>query len=228
MPWAVGNDAVTEPAGRVQAAAVPMCVVAAIPVRVMVVFDYARWKEQDAELTEIRRVFQASLPGVSVAVRVVGSREPRKSSGSGSTCSRVSPAVPCRTRARRTRDGLWLLSSLRLDAVRSIDDASIRGMLDEPSRPLWDHEGLCVCGKWTYPFSRCPACVEKEAVHVSVEIAEREPEPPLEGDLEAHEVGLEVNLVLSTLDRTGGLLRVRSCTIQQWAVGFTQPLPMAC
>ena len=32
-------------------------------------FDYARWKEQDAELTEIRRVFQASLPGVSVAVR---------------------------------------------------------------------------------------------------------------------------------------------------------------
>ena len=69
VPWAVGNDAVPEPAGRVQAAAVPMCVVAALPVRVMVVFDYARWKEQDAELTEIRRVFQASLPGISVAVR---------------------------------------------------------------------------------------------------------------------------------------------------------------
>ena len=104
VPCAVGNDAVPEPAGRVQAAAVPMCVVAALPVRVMVVFDYARWKEQDAELTEIRRVFQASLPGVSVAVRgcwgpfedtglpriliagPAGSQGPRRSSGSGSTC----------------------------------------------------------------------------------------------------------------------------------------------
>ena len=117
--------------------------------------------------------------------------------------------------------GAEVLRSLRLDAVRSIDDASVRGMLDEPSRPLWDHEGLCICGKRTYLFSRCPACIEKEAVDTSVEIAEREePEPPLEGDLEAHEVGLEVNSVLATLDRTGGLVRVRSSTIQQWAVGF--------
>ena len=117
--------------------------------------------------------------------------------------------------------GAEVLRSLRLDAVRSIDDASIRGMLDEPSRPLWDHEGLCICGKRTYLFSRCPACIEKEAVDTSVEIAEREePEPPLEDDLEAHEVGLEVNSVLATLDRTGGLVRVRSSTIQQWAVGF--------
>ena len=69
VPWAVGNDAVPEPAGHAQAAAVPMCVVATLPARVIVVFDYVRWKEQDAELTEIRRVFQASLLGVSVAVR---------------------------------------------------------------------------------------------------------------------------------------------------------------
>ena len=33
-------------------------------------------------------------------------------------------------------------------------------------------------------------------------------------------MGLEVNSVLATLDRTGGLVRVRSSTIQQWAVGF--------
>ena len=59
---------------------------------------------------------------------------------------------------------------------------------------LSGHEGLCICGKL---FSRCPACIEKEAVDVSVDMAEREePEPPLEGDLEAHEIGLEVNSVL--------------------------------
>ena len=331
VPWAVGNDAVPEPAGRVQAAAVPMCVVAALPVRVMVVFDYARWKEQDAELTEIRRVFQASLPGVSVAVRgcwgpfedtdglaahfdcgagrLAGTKKIkrirvdlltscakvlREASGFrpqflvglgqgglvtavlrwplvveltlqarnlqrkearavGEAWAGIKAIWAVRPRLWRTQQGhlevaeacpelkkdfpepplrgfgivgkqalgAEVLRSLRLDAVRSIDDASIRGMLDEPSRPLWDHEGLCICGKRTYLFSRCPACIEKEAVDTSVEIAEREePEPPLEGDLEAHEVGLEVNSVLATLDRTGGLVRVRSSTIQQWAVGF--------
>ena len=45
MPWAVGNYAVPEQAGV--PAAVPIAVAAALPVRVMVVFDYARWKGQD-------------------------------------------------------------------------------------------------------------------------------------------------------------------------------------
>ena len=297
----------------------------------MVVFDYARWKEQDAELTEIRRVFQASLPGVSVAVRgcwgpfedtdglashfdcgagrLAGTKKIkrirvdlltscakvlREASGFrpqflvglgqgglvtavlrwplvveltlqarnlqrkearavGEAWAGIKAIWAVRPRLWRTQQGhlevaeacpelkkdfpepplrgfgivgkqalgAEVLRSLRLDAVRCIDDASIRGMLDEPSRPLWDHEGLCICGKRTYLFSRCPACIEKEAVDTSVEIAEREElEPPLEGDLEAHEVGLEVNSVLATLDRTGGLFRVRSSTIQQWAVGF--------
>ena len=37
--------------------------------RVMVVFDYLRWSEQDAALVEIQRAFQRSLPGLSVAMR---------------------------------------------------------------------------------------------------------------------------------------------------------------
>ena len=40
VPWAVGNNAVPEQAGA--PAAVPIAVAAALPVRVMVVFDYAR------------------------------------------------------------------------------------------------------------------------------------------------------------------------------------------
>ena len=60
VPWA-------EQAGV--PAAVPIAVAAALPVRVMVVFDYARWKDQDAALTEIRDVFLKALPGISVATR---------------------------------------------------------------------------------------------------------------------------------------------------------------
>ena len=67
VPWAVGNDAAPEQAGA--PAAVPIAVAAALPVRVMVVFDYARWKDQDAALTEIRDVFLKALPGISVAMR---------------------------------------------------------------------------------------------------------------------------------------------------------------
>ena len=47
-------------------------------------------------------------------------------------------------------------------------------MLAEPSREMWDHDGLCACGKRTYLFSRCPACIEQEALDTAVEIAERE------------------------------------------------------
>ena len=39
---------------------------------------------------------------------------------------------------------------------------------------MWDHDGLCACGKRTYLFSRCPSCIEQEALDTAVEIAERE------------------------------------------------------
>ena len=42
-----------------------------------------------------------------------------------------------------------VLKALRLDAARSIEDSSIGGMLDEPSRELMDHDGTCVCGRRT-------------------------------------------------------------------------------
>ena len=70
--------------------------------------------------------------------------------------------------------GEKILRSLRLDASKGIEEASVRGMLDEPSREMWDHDGLCVCGKRSYLFSRCPSCIEQEALDTAVEIAERE------------------------------------------------------
>ena len=90
-----------------------------------------------------------------------------------------------------------VLKALRLDAARSIEDSSIRGMLDEPSRELWDHDGTCVCGKRTYLFSRCPSCIEQEALDTAVEISERaEPEAAADLDQESQEVSLEVGALV--------------------------------
>ena len=71
-------------------------------------------------------------------------------------------------------------------------------MLSEPSREMWDHDGLCACGKRTYLFSRCPSCIEQEALDTAVEIAEREDaevrgSPDRDRDPESPEVGVEVN-----------------------------------
>ena len=67
VPWAVGEDAVPDPPKP--AIAVPVAVAAQLPVRVLVVLDYAKWKEHDSALTEIRAAFLCALPGLSVAVQ---------------------------------------------------------------------------------------------------------------------------------------------------------------
>ena len=100
-----------------------------------------------------------------------------------------------------------VLRSLRLDGSKGIEESSIRGMLSEPSREMWDHDGLCACGKRTYLFSRCPSCIEQEALDTAVEIAERE-DAEVRGspdrDPESPEVGVEVNGVLAARERAGG------------------------
>ena len=66
-----------------------------------------------------------------------------------------------------------MFEALRLEKVTSIAAVGIRGMLAEPARDVWEHDGLCSCGKKTYLFSRCPACIEKEAQEEVVEMQER-------------------------------------------------------
>ena len=66
VPWAVGEDAVPDPpkpaiTGRV-------AVASQLPVHVLVLLDYAKWKEYDSALLEIRAAFLRALPGLSVAV----------------------------------------------------------------------------------------------------------------------------------------------------------------
>ena len=114
-----------------------------------------------------------------------------------------------------------VLRFLRLDGSKGIEESSIRGMLSEPSREMWDH----ACGKRTYLFSRCPSCIEQEALDTAVEIAERE-DAEVRGssdrDPESPEVGVEVNGVLAARERAGGVLEVPSSAVQSWAAGFLQ------
>ena len=125
-------------------------------------------------------------------------------------------------RGRRVLPGApEVLRLLRLDPSKGIEEASVRGMLEEPSREMWDHDGLCECGKRTYLFSRCPACIE----HTAVEIAEREDlevRGSADRDPESPELGVEVNGVLAARERAGGVLEVPSSAVQSWAAGFLQ------
>ena len=121
--------------------------------------------------------------------------------------------------------GEEVLRLLRLDSSKGIEEASIRGMLEEPSREMWDHDGLCSCGKRTYLFSRCPACIEQEALDTAVEIAEREDlevRGSSDRDPESPEVGVEVSGVLAARERAGGVLEVPSSAVQSWAASFLQ------
>ncbi|CAE7761108.1 pol, partial [Symbiodinium microadriaticum] len=223
-----------------------------VVVRVMVVFDYLRWSEQDAALVEIQSEFQRSLPGLSVAMRgcwgpfedseglashfdgganrLAGTKRVKRlrvdllTSSAIGTCSGKRPAplgghqgylgVAAALVAHPERHqeiaefcpelqrefpepplrgfgvvgkiaaGDEVLRLLRLDPSKGIEEASIRGMLDEPSREMWDHDGLCACGKRTYLFSR-DALPDLE-VRGS---PDRDPESP--------ELGVEVNGVLA-------------------------------
>ena len=114
-----------------------------------------------------------------------------------------------------------VLKALRLDAARSIEDSSVRGMLDEPSRELWDHDGTCVCGKRTYLLSRCPSCIAQEALDTAVEISERaEPEAAADLDQESQEVSLEVRALVAASSAVGGAQELSSSLLQAWAAGF--------
>ena len=118
-----------------------------------------------------------------------------------------------------------VLRLLRLDPSKGIEEASVRGMLAEPSREMWDHDGLCACGKRAYLFSRCPACIEQEALDTAVEIAEREDlevRGSTDRDPESPELGVEVNGVLAARERAGGVLEILSSAVQWWAAGFLQ------
>ena len=118
-----------------------------------------------------------------------------------------------------------VLKVLRFDGARSIEGAAIRSMLDEPSREAWDHDGVCACGKKTYLFSRCPNCIQAEALKTAAEIVSRQDEagdPPDEG------VGIEVGSTLALLSDVAGTVVLSAELLVSWAAGYlAAPTPSA-
>ena len=98
-------------------------------------------------------------------------------------------------------------------------------MLDDPSREVWDHDGVCACGKKTYLFSRCPSCIQAEARGTAAEIVSRQDEAadPLEDG-----VGIEVGNTLPLLSGAAGTVVLSSELLVSWAAGYlAAPTPSA-
>ena len=89
-------------------------------------------------------------------------------------------------------------------------------MLDEPSREVWDHDGVCACGKKTYLFSRCPNCIQAEALETAAEMVSRQDE--------AADPGSTVAL----LSDEAGTVVLSSELLVSWAAGYlAAPTPSA-
>ena len=101
---------------------------------------------------------------------------------------------------------------LRLDGARSIEDAAIRSMLDEPSREVWDHDGVCACGKKTYLFSRCPNCIQAEALETAAEIVSRR--------CSRSTLQRGVGSTLALLSDVAGTVVLSSELLVSWAAGY--------
>ena len=104
------------------------------------------------------------------------------------------------TKHGRPDDTTAMFEALGLAKVDGLDELNLRSLLSEPAREVWEHEGLCVCGRRTYLFSRCPACIEKEAHEVLESIMVEE---CARGSFELEsELGLDVD-VLATRGHEG-------------------------
>ena len=88
---------------------------------------------------------------------------------------------------------------LRLNKVSSIDSVALKSMLQEPPREMWEHGGYCSCGKRTYLFSRCPACIEREAAEELESILEREHAKEAE-ESEENDLQVEVGAMVAATE----------------------------
>ena len=67
VPWAIGDDAVPDPA--VVGSSSVMALVGSSEVRVLVVMDYQRLKDGNAVLKDASRLLEQALPGIGVVIR---------------------------------------------------------------------------------------------------------------------------------------------------------------
>ena len=121
------------------------------------------------------------------------------------------------TKKGRPDETARMLEALRLTRVERVDSVGLRSALSEPPREMWEHEGLCSCGKRTYLFSRCPTCIAREAeedfaraVESSVEAKEEE---------ENDDLRLEVAGMLAAVEKPSGGLFIPEELVRKWGSG---------
>ena len=61
-------------------------------------------------------------------------------------------------------------SAMKIPLVDGLQDVMIRELLLEPSQLIWDHHGVCHCGRRTFLFSQCEKCARVEAIERQDEI----------------------------------------------------------
>ena len=62
-----------------------------------------------------------------------------------------------------------LFSDLQVIQVTDLKDVMVRPLLEQPGRLIWNHNGLCHCGRRTFLFSQCDQCAEREAIDRQLE-----------------------------------------------------------
>ena len=111
-----------------------------------------------------------------------------------------------------------MFETLRLSKVEGIDALNLRSLLLEPSREMWEHGGVCSCGKRTYLFSRCPACIEKEAHEVLEAVLEGEHDREKGSDELDLEEGLDIDVLAMSSSTQGprGVRFIATKVLESW------------
>ena len=66
---------------------------------------------------------------------------------------------------------------LQLVQVKSLGMISIEPALLSPSRLMWEHNGICPCGRRTYLLSQCFKCLKEELLERQAEELNRGGDP---------------------------------------------------
>ena len=121
------------------------------------------------------------------------------------------------TKQGRPDESTVMLETLRVARVDGIDAVNIRAMLADPPREMWEHEGVCVCGRRTYLFARCPACIERESAEELDAVLEDEHAVySPEEDEKDEGIVIDVMALTAATEGTGGVKFIPWKVLESW------------
>ena len=60
-------------------------------------------------------------------------------------------------------DEKQLGDDLAIERLEGLDKEALSVLVSQPSRTMWEHDGVCGCGRRTYLFGQCFRCLKEEA-----------------------------------------------------------------